>query len=73
MSYVLDKCRQGMRYRGSHLLVDLGWVDFDLGVPPSCPAPSAKFSDSGTLKFHVNPTQSTRTIRWDTVEKRQII
>ena len=21
----------------SHLLVDLGWVDFDLGVPPSCP------------------------------------
>ena len=27
----------------SHLLVDLGWVDFDLGVPPSCPAASAKF------------------------------
>ena len=25
-------------YRVSHLLVDLGWVDFDLGVPPSCSA-----------------------------------
>ena len=24
--------------RVSHLLVDLGWVDFDLGVPPSWPA-----------------------------------
>ena len=23
--------------RVSHLLVDLGWVDFDLGVPPSGP------------------------------------
>ena len=22
----------------SRRLVDLGWVDFDLGVPPSCPA-----------------------------------
>ena len=29
-------------YRVSHLLVDLGWVDFDLGVPPTCPAASAK-------------------------------
>ena len=25
-------------YRVSHLHVDLGCVDFDLGVPPSCPA-----------------------------------
>ena len=22
----------------SNLLMDLGWVDFDLGVPPSCPS-----------------------------------
>ena len=29
-------------YRVSHLLVDLGWVDFDLGVHPSCPTASAK-------------------------------
>ena len=28
----------------SHLLVDLGWVDYDLAVAqPSCPATSAKF------------------------------
>ena len=25
-------------YRVSHLLMDLGWVDFDLGVPLTCPA-----------------------------------
>ena len=25
-------------YRVIHMLVDLGLVDFDLGVPPSCPA-----------------------------------
>ena len=30
-------------YRVSHLLVDLGWVDFDLGAPPPFPAASAKF------------------------------
>ena len=28
----------GKLYRVSHLLVDLGWVDSDLGVPPSGPA-----------------------------------
>ena len=26
-----------------YVLVDLGWVDFDFCVPPSCPAASAKF------------------------------
>ena len=26
-----------------YLLVDLGWVDFDLGVPPFCPAASEIF------------------------------
>ena len=30
-------------YRASHVLVDLGWVDFDFCVPPSCPAASAQF------------------------------
>ena len=41
-----DNVRVFVSYRVSHLLVDLGWVDFDLGVPPilpSCPAASAKF------------------------------
>ena len=56
-------------YRVPHLLVDLGWVDFDLGVPPSCPLaqpllpnsnqPRQNWADSGTLKIQVNPTQST--------------
>ena len=54
-------------YRVSHLLVDLGWVDFDLGVPLSCPAaqpllpkfPSAQAELGRTLKIQVNPTQST--------------
>ena len=62
-------------YRVSHLLMDLGLVDFDLGVPPSCPAaqpllpnshqPKQIRADSGTLKILVNPTQSTS--RWDTL------
>ena len=57
-------------YRVSHLLVDLGLVDFDLGVPPSYPAaqpflpnshqPRQNGADSGTLKIQVNPT-SPRT------------
>ena len=48
-------------YRVSLLLVCLGWVDFDLGVPPSCPAaqpllpnshqPRQNWADSGTLKI----------------------
>ena len=25
-------------YRVSHLVVHLGWVDFDLDIPPCCPA-----------------------------------
>ena len=25
-------------YRVSHVLVDLGWVDYDLGVPPILPS-----------------------------------
>ena len=36
--YQIELCH----YRVSHLLVDLGWIDFDLGFPPSCPAASAK-------------------------------
>ena len=64
-------------YRVSHLLMDLGWVDFDLGVPPSLPAaqpllPNShqtrqNWADRGTLKFQVNTTQSTS--RWDTLCK----
>ena len=54
-------------YRVSHLLIDLVWVDFDLGAPPSCPSaqpllpnshqPRHNLADSGTLKIKVNPTQ----------------
>ena len=53
-------------YRASHLLMDLGRVNFYLGVPPSCPAtqpllpnyhhPRKNWADSGTLKIQVNPT-----------------
>ena len=48
------------------MLVDLGWVDFDLGVPPCCPAaqpllpnshqPRQNWADGGTLKIQVNLT-----------------
>ena len=51
------------RYRVPHLLillVDQGWDDFDLGIPPSCPAaqpllqnihlPKQNRTDSGTSK-----------------------
>ena len=61
--------------RVSHLLVDLGCVDFDLVVPSSCPAaqpilphfhiPRQNWADSGTLTIQFNPTQSTS--RWDTL------
>ena len=39
-------CYDTQMYRVSHVLVDLGWVDFDLGASPifpSYPAASAKF------------------------------
>ena len=62
-------------YRVSHMLVDPGWFDFDLGVPPSRPAAQSLlpnshqdrqyWGDSGTLKFQFNPTQFTS--RWDTL------
>ena len=51
-----------------HLLLDLGWVDFDLGAPPSWPAAQRlgpnfhllrqNWADSGTTNIKVNPTQS---------------
>ena len=80
-SHVVDKDEQTMygyeasrsQYRLSHLLMDLGWVDFDLGVPPSCPAaqpllpnyhqPKQSLANSGTLSIQVNKTQSQLT--WD--------
>ena len=46
-------------HRASHLddlAVDLGWVDFDLGVPPSCLAVwpiLQNWADSGTHKILV--------------------
>ena len=57
------------------MLMDLGLVDFDLGVPLFCPAaplllsnshlPRQNWADSGTVKIPVNPTQSTS--RWNTL------
>ena len=51
-------------YRASHVLEELGWVDFDFCVPPSCPAaqpllpnshqPKQSRADSGTLEIQVN-------------------
>ena len=50
-----------------HSFICPGWVGFDLGVPPSCPAaqpllpncnqPRQNWADSGTPKIPVNPTQ----------------
>ena len=37
-------------YRVSHLLVALGWVDFDLGVPPSWPAAQLLLPNSNQPK-----------------------
>ena len=62
-------------YRSSHVLVDLGWVDFDFSVPPSCLVaqpllpnshqPKHSQADSGTLEIQVNKTQSQLT--WHTL------
>ena len=56
-------------YWVSYLLVDLGWVDFDLGVSPSSPAaqtllqnshqPMQNWEDSGTLKKSSQPNPET--------------
>ena len=51
-------------YRVSHLLVDLGWVDSDLGVPPSCTAAYAKFisaeAESGWQTLECSKFKSTQ-------------
>ena len=62
-------------YSVFYLLVDLCWVDFDLGAPPSCPAAQLhlpyfhqhrqKWAVSGALKILVHPTQYTS--KWDTL------
>ena len=53
----------------SHLLVDLGWVAFDLGfhhlaqpLLPNSHQPRQNWADRGTLKIQVNITQSTRSL-----------
>ena len=64
-----------LSYRVSQVSWDLGWVDFDFCVPPSCPAdqpllpkshqPKQSRAESGTLEIWVNITQSQLT--WDTL------
>ena len=54
-------------YRASHVVEDLGWVDYDLSVPPSCqPAqpllpnshqPVQNWAERGTLKLQFNTTR----------------
>ena len=49
------------------MLSDLGWVDFDLGLPRSCLTaqlfllkshqPKQNWADCGATKIQVNPTQ----------------
>ena len=68
-------------YRVSHVLLDLGWVDFYFRVPPSCPTvqpllpnshqPRQNQADSGTLKIQVNQTQSTGT--WVDLYMNQLV
>ena len=51
-------------YRVSHLVIDLGWVDFDMSFPPFCSAakpllpnshqPRQNWADSGTITIEVN-------------------
>ena len=59
-----DKTKFHEKYRVTHLLANLGWVDFDLGcsiILPSCSAASAKFppvqAESGRLWNSQNPSQ----------------
>ena len=48
------------KYRAIHLVVDLGWFFFDLGVPPSCPSVQPLLPNSHQPRQNgVNPTQST--------------
>ena len=67
--------------RASHFYVDLGWVDFDFCVPPSCPAaqpllpnshqPKQSQADSETLEIQVNKTQSKLT--WIPCTSKQVL
>ena len=62
-----------LQHRASHVHVDMGWVDFDFCVPPTCPAayplwpnshqPKQSRADIGTLEIQVHKTKATRT--WD--------
>ena len=58
-------------YRVGLVVVHLGWVGFDLNVPPCCPAaqqiqpnshlPKHNLAGSGMTQIYVNQTQSTTT------------
>ena len=61
-------------YRVTHVLVNMGWVVFDLGVHhlaqpllPNSHHSRQNWTERGTLKFHINPTQFKS--RWDTLYK----
>ena len=59
-------------YRVTRVVANLGWVDFDLDVPPSRPVaqpilpnshlPKHKWADSGMTKFIVDPTNQSHPV-----------
>ena len=59
-----------LNYRVSHLVVDLvwvglGWVDYDFGVPPSCPAVQLLLPRQTVEHKKIKSTRSSS--RWDTL------
>ena len=65
---MLGKKVSATLYRASHVLVDLGWVDLDLGSSPGWWAATycsylLPEQGGGTSQIQVNKIQSTRT--WD--------
>ena len=66
--YRVTKMAEDTAVQGDSSALRPGWVDFDLGVPPACPAaqpllpnsnqPRQNWADSGTPKIKVNPTRS---------------
>ena len=79
MENMVQKCTHVQVHRVIHLPYDLGWVDFDLGVPPSCLAahpllpnsnqPRRNWADSGIPKIPVNPTQVLGQMNHPVVDK----
>ena len=50
-----------LKYRGLHLVWDIGWVDLDVDaahpIQPNFHVPNLNWADSGTPELYANPTQ----------------